>query len=293
MSAQTIKYSAELMQNYLQAEIMQPEAGFQAIQTKSGNALLLSLGTDNSLYVTAESPGLRTGWARSNLSAAQAAASFGGQSGAVCKDFTVAQQPGGSIHLAMVLAVAEQNDRLFLSLGNSDADTSWIDSPNWREYPYDDPDHPRSKVQIADVFISEASDGEYIVVDVIRDPGSAEPLIFRYYIDTSRENGYAWRAHDVAVDIEAGRYRSCLGRKGRQGSYAVDGIYTSGQVNGRAQLIYAPLFNVFDPSLPPNPDRLRLPDDGLVPDALAACRQAADNTSALYVACLLYTSRCV
>ena len=284
MSAQTITYSAELMQNYLQAEIMQPEAGFQAIQTKGGNALLLSLGTDNSLYVTAESPGLRTGWARSNLSAAQAAASFGGESGAVCKDFTVAQQPDGSIHLAMVLAVAEQNDRLFLSLGNSDADTSWIDSPNWREYPYDDPDHPRSKVQITDVFISEASDGEYIVVDVIRDPDSAEKLIFRYYIDTSRENGYAWRAHDVAVDIEAGRYRSCLGRKSRQGSYAVDGIYTSGQVNGRAQLIYAPLFNVFDPSLPPNPDRLRLPDDGLVPDALAACRQAADNTSALYVA---------
>ena len=30
------------------------------------------------------------------------------------------------------------------------------------------------------MFLSEASDNEYIVVDVIRDPGSPVELIFRY-----------------------------------------------------------------------------------------------------------------
>lgn len=281
MSQHQITFQSELMENYLQAEIMRPETGFQALQTSGGNALLFSIGTDGSLYVTVENPTSRQGWARTNLSLARAAAEFGDDAGVVCKDFTVAQRTDGAIHLAMVLGDARGNDRLYLCLGNSNSDTSWLDNPNWVAYDYDDPDHRRPKLTISDVFISEAADGEFIVVDVVRDPDSATALVFRYYIDTYKENGYAWHAHDVAIDLEAGHYTSVLGRKGNQESYPVDGIYTAGQVGDRAQLIYAPLYNVFDTSLAPNPDRLNLPD-GHVPDAIAACRNA-DNTSDLYV----------
>jgi hypothetical protein len=51
----------------LQAEIMKPDAGFQALQTSSGEALLFSIGTDQSLYVAKETPGISTGCDRWNL----------------------------------------------------------------------------------------------------------------------------------------------------------------------------------------------------------------------------------
>lgn len=132
------------------------------------------------------------------------------------------------------------------------------------------------------MFLSEASDNEYIVVDVIRDPGSPVELIFRYYIDPTKYKGTAWKPHDVAIDIEAAAYASCLGRKAEQGPYPVDGIYTSGTVGGRPQFVYAPLFNAFDSTIAPNPDVLHLPGGG-VPDAIAASRNS-DNTSDLYAA---------
>jgi hypothetical protein len=279
--AHKIDYSTELMTNYLQAEIMRPEAAIQAVQSSAGSAILFSLGTDNSLYATVEEAGSRSGWTRRNLSSSQAAKDFRSPSGATCTNFAVAQRTDQSIHLAMVLQESG-NDHLYLCLGNSAADTSWLDRPAWVAYPYDDPKHARATVRIAGVFLSEASDNEYIVVDVIRDPGSRTELIFRYYIDPSKPNGAAWQPHDVAIDIEAGAYSSCLGRKAEQGAFPVDGIYTRGKVDGAAQLVYAPLYNPFDPAIAPNPDLLHLPG-GLVPDAIAACRNS-DDTSDLYAA---------
>ena len=127
------------------------------------------------------------------------------------------------------------------------------------------------------MLISEAADAEYIVVDVLRDPSSPEPLIFRYYIDVNKTGGYAWHPHDLAIDLEAGKYSSCLGR--RSGQY-VDGLYTIGQVGGSAQFMYQPLYNVFNPNVPASPSLFRLPGGG-IPDAIAACRNA-DNSSDLY-----------
>jgi hypothetical protein len=283
MSAYKIDYSTELMSNYLQAEIMRPESGIQALQASTGSALLFSIGTDNSLYATVEETGKQShkGWRRCNLSQAQTIKDFRTASGATCTSFAAAQCTDQSIHLAMVLRESA-NDHLYLCLSNSATDTSWIDHPAWVAYPYDDPNHARATLRIARVFLSEASDNQYIVVDVIRDPGTPVELIFRYYIDPTKTNGTAWQPHDVAIDIEAAAYASCLGRKAGQDSFPVDGIYTSGTVGGKAQFVYAPLYNVFDPTIAPNPDVLHLPG-GVVPDAIAACRNS-DNTSDLYTA---------
>jgi hypothetical protein len=283
MSAYKIDCSTELMSNYLQAEIMRPETGIQALQTGAGSALLFSIGTDNSLYATVEETGngSHKGWRRCNLSEPQTVKDFHTASGATCTSFAVAQCTDQSIHLAMVLRESGR-DHLYLCLSNSATDTSWIDHPAWVPYPYDDPNHARATVRIAGVFLSEASDNQYIVVDVIRDPGTPVELIFRYYIDPAKTNGTAWQPHDVAIDIEAAAYASCLGRKAGQDSFPVDGIYTSGTVGGKAQFVYAPLYNAFDPTIAPNPDVLQLPG-GVVPDAIAACRNS-DNTSDLYAA---------
>lgn len=279
MSSSSITYSTELMENYLQAEILAPEAKFEALQTDGGASLLFSIGTDHALYVTEEVPGVRSGWQRRDLSSAQIAKDFPNQSNVTCKDFASAQStfpPRTSIHLAMVVSDAH-NDHLYLSLENSDADTSWTSGPKWVAYPFDDRAHPRDQVKIAGVFLSEATDAEYIVVDVIRDPSSPEALIFRYYIDLRKTDGYAWHSHDLAIDLEAGRYASTLGR--RQGQ-KVDGTYSAGQVGGVAQFIYQGLYNPFDRHGTAKPCTLKLPGRA-IPDAIAACRKA-DNTSDLY-----------
>jgi hypothetical protein len=94
----------------------------------------------------------------------------------------------------------------------------------------------------------------------------------------NKTGGYAWHPHDLAIDLAPGNYTSCLGRQA--GQY-VDGLYTAGQVDGSAQFIYQPLFNVFNPGIPASPNLFKLPG-GQVPDAIAACRNA-DNSSDLYV----------
>ncbi|MFI8997368.1 hypothetical protein [Streptomyces sp. NPDC053542] len=280
MSGYALSCSSELMQNYVQAEVLAPDAKFEALQTQDGTSLLFSIGTDDVLYLTKEVPATSSGWERSDLSSAQLRADFPGRTGVGCKDFASAQAVSAapaSVHLAMVLA-DEENDHLYLSLANSDTDTSWSAAPSWTAYPFDDPAHRPAQVKIAGVLISEASDAEYIVVDILRDPASADPLVFRYYIDPAKTGGYAWHPHDLAIDLEAGQYSSCLGR--RVGQY-VDGLYTIGQVAGAPQFQYQPLYNVFDPSIPPSPSLYSLPD-GAVPEAIAACRNP-DNSSDLYI----------
>jgi hypothetical protein len=280
VSSTSIRYTTELMTNFAQAEIMCPEAEIIALQASHGEALLFSISTEGSLYVTVESTGTRSGWKRANLSAAQVVKDFAQDKKARCVHFAASQCGNGTIHLALVVRT-NGNDHLYLSLGNKDADLSWIDAPVWTSVPYDDKSHVRSSLTISDVFISDASDAEYIVVDVVRDPASATSLIYRYYIDSTRANGSAWQPHDVAADIQTEKYKSTLARKTCQGTYAVDGIVTCGQINGVAQLMYSPLYNVFDPSIPPSPDILHLPE-GTIAESVAACRNA-DNSADLYV----------
>ncbi|GAA2104534.1 hypothetical protein GCM10009841_22640 [Microlunatus panaciterrae] len=279
MTSHTVTYSTELMQNYLQAEILSPQAKFEALQTSQGTSLLFSIGTDQVFYVTREVAGDRAGWIRSDLSTGQIEQDFAGATGVVCRDFTSAECPtaaGSSVHLGMVLGDG-QHDHLYLSLANSDSDLSWTAQPVWVGYPFDDPDHPLPQLKVVGVMISEASDGEYIVVDVLRDPTSSENLVLRYYIDVNKSGGYAWHPHDVAVDLAAGSYRSSLGRRVNQ---PIDGLYTSGQVDGQTQFTYQPLYNPYNPNVPASPDILQLPGN-LHPDSIAVCRNP-DNSSDLY-----------
>ncbi len=175
-----------------------------------------------------------------------------------------------TIHLAMVVADA-QNDHLYLSLQNPDTSTG---APAWTAYPFDDPAHPQTTLKIVGVEISEATDGEYIVVDVVRDPSSPVALISRYYIDPAKTNGHAWLPHDVAVDLQAGTYSSCLGRRVARD---VDGLYTAGTIDGTAQFTLQALYNAFKPGMPAPVYWFSLPG-GAVPDAIATCRNGDEST---------------
>lgn len=270
-----ITSSTELMVAYKQAEVLAPDAKFEALQTTAGNALLFGVSTDGAFSVTQEDPGQSTGWVRTDLGASLIAAAPGTKA----RTFAVAQsQSGGTIDLALVITGAA-NDMLYLSLGNSAADPSWVNQPNWVAVPFDDAAHPLSAVVVNDVFIGQPSDGESIVVDVLRDPSSTVPLIFRYYIDPKKSNGQAWHPQDVAGDLDASTVSSCLGR--RTGD-RIDGIYTAGAIAGHSQLMFQQLYNVFNPGVPANPVRLVLPD-GTTGSALVAV-STGDDTTDLFVA---------
>lgn len=282
MSTYTVTTSAELMENYIQADFLLPQDKFTALQTNAGASLLFSIGTGGIFYLTIESPGETSGWRQVDLGTAQIKADFGGK--ATVKTFGAAQAVA-QIHLGMVINDGT-SDHLYLSLNNSDSDLAWTDQPAWIKAPFNavdgngTPITPPSPFQIANVLLSEASDAEYIVVDIVRNPGQAAEFITRYYIDTTNPSAPAWMPHDLAIDVRTVSDDSCLGRTARAGG--VDGIYTKGFVGQSAQFIYTPLYNAIDPTMPPLPSRLHLPGE-LIPDAIAAARNA-DNTSDLYAA---------
>jgi len=144
-----------------------------------------------------------------------------------------------AIHLSMVVNDGI-NDRLYLSLANSASDTLWSTAPAWLACPFNAGSAP-SPLRIAGVQISEASDAEFIVVDIERNPTDPAPEIARYYIDVSQLSSPRWIEHNVPIDIESASYASCLGRT--SDGFGVDGLYLAGSVGGVGQLVYSPLYN--------------------------------------------------
>lgn len=278
MSTYQISHSTELMENYLQATVMAPDKKFQALQREDGRALLFSIGSNHTFNVTCERTGERVGWKTIGLIDVATSSKY---PGAPCHDFEVAQRANGSIHMAMVLRESQGDqtiDHLYLADLALPA-SGEIQAPTWIEYGYDDADTARPAPRIAGIFLSEASDGEYIIADLLRNPSSPTQEIVRYFIDTSKYQGCAWHLHDVPVDIEADNYTSVLGRKA--GAH-IDGMYVSGQIDGKPQIIYTPLYNELKRDKRPLSDYLCLSaGEEIVPDTIAACPNE-DNTSDLF-----------
>lgn len=256
--------SSERMKNYVQAEIMSPEHKFEAVQTSTGLSILFSIGTDNTFYVTEETHGTSSaGWIKHTLQTN-------------CKTFAVAQDhTTGTISVAMVVNHGG-NDILYLSLGNSNSSTYWLQNIVWKAYSCDLIQKPTS-INIVNVFLSETNTGQYIEVDVERDPTSPTKLVSRYYIDLSPTDGHYWHSSNINIDLDATSYQSRLGRKAGQ---SIDGLYTMGQIDGSPQFIYQPLYNIFDLNQPSPPSPLHLPN-GLRAESIATSRNS-DHTTDLF-----------
>ena len=287
-STYTATSSSELMENYIQSDILEPQQAFTALQTDTGASLLFSIGTGAVFYVTQELPGAAHGWSLTDLSSAQVRQDF--PAGATAKTFAAAEtvavppQPA-AIHLAMVLNDGTA-DHLYLSLGNSASDTGWTANPVWTPCPFNATDGAGNPIpmpspfSIVGVMISEATEGEYIVVDIVGNPGDPVGLVSRFYIDVSTPANPVWTPRSLPIDVNAASYASCLGRTSKN-PVEPDGFYTTGTVVNAPQLIYMPLYDPLSPSVTPASSRLTLPG-GLAAEAIAACRNA-DNTSDLYV----------
>jgi hypothetical protein len=279
MNARQLQLSSasDLTQHAVQADILDADHQFDAVHGHAGGAMLFFIGSGDALCLAKEEPGRAHGWTRSDLSSTLIGRDF--PWGASCKRFCVTQGETGTIDLAMVLSDGS-DDHLYLSLGNSDADTGWSDDPSWLACPFN-PDFSATPdtLQIASILISDASDRYEIVVDIVANPGDAAPVLRRFYLDLRTPGAPEWIAHAGGAGPLADGHISCLGRAGHPS--AAEGLYTLGTFQGKRRLQYAPLHGQDGEPAAPS-CRLRLPDER-VPDAIAACRNP-DNTSDLYVA---------
>ncbi|KAB8253577.1 hypothetical protein BDV32DRAFT_158016 [Aspergillus pseudonomiae] len=270
-----LTYDTELIQNYIQGEIVSPKNKFEALQTKDGHTLLFGVDSSNIFHVIEESSGQHsTGWALIDLSTAAISSQLPGKKDTMVRTFDVGQSVlDQTIGMAMAVRV-EGKDHLFVSLKNSNSDTSWIKNPEWTLVPFDAANETQPSITVVGIWFAETdSQKQYLVVDIDRSGSSTMKDIARYYVDPSITSGSRWVKHDVPVDIAAGYYQSCIGRvhRGR-----IDGIYTTGTSGGSPQLDYVPLENIFGDG-PPLPTRFKLPDNK-IPSAIATARKENGET---------------
>ncbi|KJJ30917.1 hypothetical protein AFLA70_472g000860 [Aspergillus flavus AF70] len=275
--------SSEMMQNYVQGEIVTATGKFEALQTDDGHALLFAIDDSGVFHVIVEESGVtQTGWQVQDLSSSAIQAYFSASTDPVVKTFDVGSALDGSICLAMAVT-ADGTDHLLVSLNNSSSNTQWTSNPQWVRFDFDADGEGSGDIQITGTLFAETMDKQhYLIVDIDRQSQSPAKFIERYYVDPSVSIGTRWVKHDVSVDIQDGNYRSCIGRV--KNGY-VDGIYTAGSTGGEAQFIYEPVINVFGRG-PPAPVRLRLPGEN-IPSAIATMRNL-DNDSPLYGTTDLY-----
>lgn len=256
MKATNIIYSAELMQNFKQANIMAPEAQFEAVQTQEGHSLFFSIGTDAVFYLTKEVIGSETGYKKIDLSSVLKEKHPNAE--ITAKNFSVIQNTvTGKIDIMLVLNVGD-NDHIYTALNNENTAENVFKNLSWTAIPFDDSHHSYSSIQVSEVYIRQTGKKQYIVVDILKNPEDANNFIFRYYLDPLKKiNGSSsWIPHDLPANLHYGSVFSCLGRKSEE---RVDGIYTLGTINGKKELLYSPLYNPFDHSLPPVTSRLKTP----------------------------------
>ncbi|KXH48077.1 hypothetical protein CNYM01_11602 [Colletotrichum nymphaeae SA-01] len=267
-SPYSMTHTTDLIQNYIQGEIVAPTAKFEALQTEDGHSLLFALSTDNVFNVIVEQSGTtKTGWVRMPLSSAFTSV----------RTFDVGQSvTDGTIGMALVVSEGG-SDKLFLSLSNSSSDTSWMAKPQWSAIDFDAEGGigPGSVVNIVRVMFAEPQGSrQHIIVDIDRSSNKATKDIARYYVDPQKVSGRYWTSHGLPVDIQHGDYQSCVGRVA---CGFVDGVYTLGTAGNSAQLVYVPIENAFGDG-PPLPCRLSLPQNAQA-SAIAAARRSGSLAS--------------
>ncbi|PYH95696.1 hypothetical protein BO71DRAFT_473594 [Aspergillus ellipticus CBS 707.79] len=228
--------SSDMLLNYVQGEI-----------TQDGHALLFAIDSSGVFHVIEEQSGstiIKT--------------YFPGKADAVVRTFDVGQSAiDGTISLAMAVS-SGGTDNLFMSLLNSNGDTSWVENPRWTQVPFDAVTEWPETITITGILFAELTASQYLI------------KIVRYYVDPFKETGVFWVKHDVPVDIEDGNYQSCVGR--------VTNAWTDG-------LVYMPIVNDFGTG-PPTARRLSLPGSQ-VPSAITTARNG-DKSSSLLATTDLY-----
>ena len=240
-----IQYESELMKNQKHADVMAPDRTFDVLQSQDGDSLFFSLGTDDVFYLTREVRAGQTGWSRIDLSSGLAAQLKAGSVKA--RSFCVSQDAAnGTIDLLLAVSDGTQ-DSLCISTGHSNTDLSWADGVNWTHLPFDAAGKSVPKLLVADLSILQNGNGEFFVVDILKDPDNPLGLIERYFINPG--DAVKWQAHALPVDLSAGDIVSELGQ--RAGDMVAD-TYTFGKIGSTQEMIVTQLYNPWKPFGPAN-----------------------------------------
>lgn len=150
--------STELMQNYIQGEVVSHTGKFEALQTGDGHTLLFSVDPSGVFNAIEEQSGTsHTGWKVHDISTAMIQQQFAGRGEKIgVRTFDVGHSAlDGTIGLMMAVSIDGGGDHLFLSLGNPRSDTSWLANPTWTNIPFDAKSEYAQNISIAGTMFAE------------------------------------------------------------------------------------------------------------------------------------------
>lgn len=234
-----ISYSSELMSNYIQAETVGPGHTFQALQSQEGHSLLLSISTDNVLYLTKELVGEKTGWQQSDLSSVLYA-NFSNDATISVKTFAAGQNSANStLEILLVLTVNNVDHLYFANSYDEEDDGNLV--MNWMEIPFDADTTSAASLVISSVYLISTANYALSVVDI---QNATDGNIDRYYIDNQKKKSDKfWNSFAIPGDYEGSQViKICGGRKAQDG---VDGVYNLGLNAEIPTIIYQELYDEF------------------------------------------------
>jgi len=254
-----ILHETQLMKNQKASTTILPDKAFEAVQTIDGHSLLFTLDDEEKvLNCIREVPGDTHGWVQVDLSSSLSKTCYNGDTVAV-KAFDIAQDICETNTVDIVMAVTVGGvDYLHIVTGFENTLDNWSSNApvfdTTTQFKFDYPAYTAGTYQampINDVQILDSNDGngmQYIIADLVSDSGAQ--TITRFYIDVTKQHGYAWLPHNLQATLNAGKITSILGcgpNDGPNNDYNVGGVYVLGTVNGAAQLFYTPTCNYLHP----------------------------------------------
>ncbi len=225
--------SSELMDNYKQMKLAEPEKVMQNFSDDTGRRIL-SIGTDGTLYLTSEQQGSAAGWQKTDFGKSMRE-SCPGKSVEV-KSFD-ARIHNGKYTVAAVVRIDGKENLLVSS-------SKKVDEPCWKNITFDLRETPPE--EICAVYLPLYETEQVLICDVMSKsrPGFQE----RYMVDCDKKHATrSWNKKPLPADFGTTK-RAVIGRRA---SDKVDGIYTLGILGGESQLLYTPLYNRYDPDAAP------------------------------------------
>lgn len=224
------------------------EKDIQGISDENSSCLY-SIGDDNELNLFSETDGVSPdAWEKTTLS--DGIAALYKNEKITIKRFC-AKKINDKFHV-VAIASHDNTDELFISC------TSDPTKPEWEKIPFDD-----KSVQmcgISNIFSCSHQKNFVTIADIYLSNG----YIDRYFVDydNSAKIDKKWIPHTFPENFKATSI-SCMGRACRfplDPDIDLPGIYTLGYQNGSVQeVIYTPIYNIFDPQTPPRSASINIP----------------------------------
>ena len=232
--------SSELFETYKEIMFMSSEDDILGMCGDDGNRLY-SIDNKGELNLFCEKNGDAVGWGKYSLS--ENIATLNKNEKTTIKRFC-AKKKNNKFHVAAI-GTHNNKDDLFIT------STSDPTKPEWEKIEFDDPNVQMSCIK--NIFTCSYQNKFSTIADIEQPNGH----ISRYFIDCNNENtnGRKWNPHPLPADFD-NTINSCMGRKKNE---VIPGTYTFGNLGTTQQIIYTPLYNVFDPDLPPTSVRIHIP----------------------------------